>query len=99
MSDIDTDYTDSPVCPACGHVHEDWQCAGDGDEDDCECEECGESMDVSTHMSISYSTSVSPPRCKQCKGTVDRPGYGFYGPDQSVGTCVDAFHATVGDVL
>lgn len=72
---VDTDHTDYPVCPHCGHVHEEWECRGEGEEEDTPCDACESLMDVSTHISISYSTTKAPDRCAVCKGEKDRPGH------------------------
>ena len=95
MSDYDTDFTDYPVCPHCGYEHRDWECHGDGEQDDCECESCGESMDVSTSLSISYTTTKSPPRCKRCRGEKEHPSWVGFKPEGGALKCDDPFHAEV----
>lgn len=91
-AEIDHEYTDYPVCPHCGHEHTDWECHGDGEEEDVRCESCDELMDVSTNMWIIYSTSVSPPRCSECRGTKDRPEFVGFKPEGGALRCKADFH-------
>jgi hypothetical protein len=71
MSD-DTQFTDEPVCPYCGHVHRDaWEINfGPGLEGDTDiwCGECGEQMHCSRSVAVSYSTSKCEPTTSQAEG-------------------------------
>ena len=56
----DTEYTDQPICPYCGHqVRDAWEigfgptCEG---ETDIECCDCGREFTVSRRCTITYST-------------------------------------------
>jgi len=53
-------YEDRPICPYCGYVETDaWDIdLGPGTEGDGEtdCNSCGETMLISRHCSITYST-------------------------------------------
>jgi uncharacterized Zn finger protein len=65
--EIDTAYNDDPVCPHCGHEHEDaHEMAGDhdGEKTQHDCDDCGESFIMTTHITYTYST---------CKGVSCRP--------------------------
>lgn len=89
---IDHDWNDYPVCPHCGYKHTDWMCADEGEEENVDCESCGELMDVQTHVQINYSTEKSPPRCKECKGEKDRPRQVGFKPEGGALYCDDDFH-------
>ena len=50
-----------PVCPHCGHAHDDaWEWSfdpsGDGTSRGCECERCGEEFDCDRVVDVSYTT-------------------------------------------
>jgi len=53
-----TEYTDEPVCPHCGHKIEDaWEIDFEGQE--CakiDCPECDKPIEVCKNMSITYNT-------------------------------------------
>jgi len=55
---IETDCTDSPVCPHCGTVYEDaWEWNFDGAEQRKEdCDHCGKSFLCERDISVTYST-------------------------------------------
>ena len=55
-SAIETDYTDWPTCPKCGHVHCDaWEWHDNDGETECEAG-CGQVFEYSRNVSVSYST-------------------------------------------
>ena len=55
MSRIDHDGTFSPVCPHCGHEHQDaWEWKGDEGEQDCW--SCGRCFSYHRMISVEYST-------------------------------------------
>ncbi len=55
MTKYDTDYTNYPVCPYCGHEHDDYVYA-EGSED-YDCEACGEEFSIEPDVEITYTTS------------------------------------------
>ena len=56
---MDTEYTSTPICPHCGHAHDDWiDWFRDGNLH-CEgaiCDECGHGFEISMHISHSFTT-------------------------------------------
>jgi len=56
-SRFDTEYTDFPICPACGYEHKDWECEGEGDSERW-CESCDQPILVETHVYINYTTTA-----------------------------------------
>lgn len=58
-----TEWTDSPQCPHCGQVDQDWwdgnvpRHAGDGDKWESNCLSCGKDFHVTMAVSCSFSTS------------------------------------------
>ena len=92
--EIDHEYTDYPVCPHCGYEHLDWKCRGEGEEEeeDVFCESCDKLMDVSTNMTITYTTSKAPPRCGKCRGEKERPRQVGFKPQGGAVYCEDGFH-------
>lgn len=56
--EIETDYTDKPVCPHCGYEKSDaYELFGPADDDaECECGYCGAEYKIVRHVSVSYST-------------------------------------------
>ena len=58
-NEIDHDYTDDPVCPHCGEVHQDaWEWREDDGE--CDCGKCEKPFFYTRHISVSYSTTKLP---------------------------------------
>ncbi len=55
MTKYDTDYTNNPVCPYCGHEHDDYVYAEQSEDYDCE--SCGESFFIEPDVQVSYTTS------------------------------------------
>jgi transcription elongation factor Elf1 len=65
VSEIDTDYTNQPVCPYCGHEERDaWEIDfGPGLDGDTttSCGNCGEDYFCSREATIRYTTEKVPP--------------------------------------
>ena len=62
MSEIETDYTDSPVCPYCGAVFEDaWEWFLDEAESFINECDCGKSLQCDREVYVTYSTYKVPP--------------------------------------
>ena len=64
MSDLELEFTDSPVCPKCGHEDIDWWDGGDvsylksdGDETNTECPACPYKYNVIVNISHTFTTS------------------------------------------
>ena len=60
--ELDCSYNDSPVCPWCGHEHQDaWEWPNDehGDEQQCQNEDCEKWFSYSTETSRTFSTLKS----------------------------------------
>ena len=55
-------YTPEPICPYCFHKHRDAWEIGNGAECciEYDCHSCGETMILSRHVSIDYSTRKVP---------------------------------------
>jgi hypothetical protein len=77
--EIDAWLRDEPVCPYCGHVHEDVESPKHW-EGKCECSECGKFFDCELEYSVTYSSTQmpcwngSPHEFKRCAGFPDTPG-------------------------
>lgn len=55
----DTRWTDFPVCPHCGHKHvDDWEYWSEDDDDDTECEDCGEPFYFTVSVSVNFTTKT-----------------------------------------
>lgn len=52
--DGDTDFTDDPTCPHCGHEHETTDMHDGGEY---ECEFCGNAFELEVHVFTEYSTT------------------------------------------
>jgi hypothetical protein len=61
VDDIDTEFTDEPVCPSCGCKDVEWWDCSDARKDkeawDSECGNCGKKYRVVCHKAITFSTS------------------------------------------
>lgn len=56
---IETSCTDDPVCPYCGHVHQDsWE--WDGAEGEHACDDCGEKFRWYSEVSRTWDTERFP---------------------------------------
>lgn len=55
---IDTEFTDHPTCPYCGHVDRDaWEWDDNGEDfKDHECVSCGFLFDAQKHVTVRWST-------------------------------------------
>lgn len=61
---IDTDSTEWPVCPACGHVHDsagDWHDLEDYQPEIAECSSCCRRFRVRSYTTRVYSTEAVGP--------------------------------------
>jgi hypothetical protein len=57
-SGIETDRTDEPVCPYCGHVMRDaWEIERDDAVVTCEGDGCGRDYHCSRYTTVTYTTS------------------------------------------
>jgi hypothetical protein len=59
MPDFKTDYQSRPVCPHCGHVHQDaweWDFGGAEGDRDCFCGRCEKPFRCSRTIVVEYST-------------------------------------------
>lgn len=57
---MNTEFTDKPICPYCGHSERNvWEIDFGGMDGDVEhtCGSCGEDYSLSRHVSVSYSSS------------------------------------------
>lgn len=57
----DTQYTDEPICPYCGHRHSaawEWQLENSQEEPRA-CESCGREFIVQMEVTVTYSTHQS----------------------------------------
>ena len=55
---IDTEWTDAPVCPHCGHEHRDWWEWLDDEDGEHDCDNCGRVFRWSQYIRIKFSTRL-----------------------------------------
>ena len=64
MSEIETRWTDNPVCPHCGDEQDDWwdgltEKKNDGDSWQTECGNCEKEFTVTMNASYSFCTATT----------------------------------------
>lgn len=69
--EINTEGTDFPTCPYCGHVHLDYTDFNEVSEYDCD--ECGFPFYSDFETSVSFTTTKLVKGCGMCGGTGEVP--------------------------
>lgn len=59
MSDFDTEYTDNPICPACGKEETDqWEYQFKNESVDSWCGHCDAKIRITQHIAVHYTTTL-----------------------------------------